>query len=61
MWYNRIEEILREVEKEEKGWTGSSQGRAWRRVMKHLKYKNLFLAHSARLLISLINYEMYVN
>ena len=48
MWYNRIEEILREVEKEEKGWTGSSQGRAWRRVMKHLKYKNRFLAHVYR-------------
>jgi len=58
LWYNPIELILRDVEKEETGWTGSTLGRAWRRVMKHLKYKKLFLAHSSRLLLSMVNYEI---
>lgn len=37
---------------------GSKLGRAWRRVTKHLKYKNLYFAHSSRLLLTLVNYEM---
>jgi hypothetical protein len=42
-----VEKIVKEIEKNEKGWTGSKEGNSWRRVLKHLNWKYLFLAHSA--------------
>jgi hypothetical protein len=60
VWFIPVEEIAKEVEKSEKGWIMSSLGRAWSKVSKHFKNKHLFLAHSSRLLLSLVDYQMFV-
>jgi len=58
MWVSTAEQILAIVNKNETGWIKSNIGRAWTRIVKHFRSKNLFLAHSARLLSSIVNYQI---